>query len=175
MTIALIFAFLGVAALIAIIYLARSNRRGANLEELAGHLRRVDVRAFRNLMDENEEQFLRENLPFREFRAIHCQRMLAAAEYVRCAKKNAVILMHLAEAARQSSDPNVIAAADLLLENALRLRLYAWRTIPRLHIAIVFPGIRRTPQSVADTYDTMAHQLVMLGLRYPTHGMSSAL
>src|SRR5438270_4506030 len=106
MTIALIFAFVGFAALLAVLYVAKSNNGGVrNLDELAARLHPVDVRAFRNLMDERDEQFLREHLPFREFRVIHCQRMLAAAEYVRCAAQNAAILVHLAEAAGQSSDP----------------------------------------------------------------------
>jgi hypothetical protein len=175
--IALVSVLLAIAALCAILYFARNSRRPAgNLDQLAAQLRPVDVRAFRNLMDQDEEQFLRENLPYREFRTIHCQRMLAAAEYVRCASRNAAILVTLAQAAQQSTDPKIAAAANRLLENALHFRLYALRTIPFLHMAIVFPGIRRTPEFFADTYDSMARQVVMLGcLRYPTHGMSSAL
>jgi hypothetical protein len=176
MDIALIFAVLGVLALLAIIYLAKTHARGGkDLQELAGELRPVDVRAFRNLMSESEEQFLRENLPFREFRAIHRQRMLAATEYVRCAAHNAAILIHLGEAARQSPDPEIVSAAEKLLDNALRLRLYALQTMPRLYLAIVFPGITRTPQPFADTYDSMTRQVVMLGLQYPTHDIASAL
>jgi cytochrome c-type biogenesis protein CcmH/NrfG len=176
MNIALVFVVLGVLALFAILYLAKTGTRtGGNLEQLTGQLRPVDVRAFRNLMSESEEQFLRENLPFREFRAVHRQRMLAATDYVRCAAHNAAILITLGEAARQSSDPEIIAAAEKLLDNALRLRLYALQTMPRLYLAIVFPGIARTPQPFADAYDTMTRQVVMLGLQYPTHGIASAL
>jgi hypothetical protein len=175
MTIAIIFAVIGAIALAAIIYLARSNTRHENLGELAAQLRPVDVRAFRNLLAEHEEQFLRENLPFREFRSIHRERMLAATEYVRCAAQNAAILIRLGEAARLSTDPEIVIAADRLLDNALRLRLYAIQTLPRLYVAILLPSVARAPSSLADTYDTMTRQVVMLGLRYPTYGMSSAL
>jgi hypothetical protein len=177
MNIALIFAVLGVLALFAILYLAKTHvRSDGDLQELASQLRPVDVRAFRNLMSESEEQFLRENLPFREFRAIHRQRMLAATDYVRCAAHNAAILIYLGEAARQSQDPDIVTAAERLLDNALRLRLYALQTMPRLYLAIVLPGIARTPQPFADTYDTMTRQVVMLGcLQYPTHGIASSL
>lgn len=177
MIIALIFAVIGVVALLVIIYLATNHRsNGGNLDELAAQLRPVDVHAFRNLIAESEEQFLRERLPFLEFRAIHAQRMLAATEYIRCAAQNAAILIQLGEAARLSSDSEVVASAEKLVDNALRLRLYAFQTVPRLYLAIVFPSTNRGPHSLADTYDNMTRQVVMLGcLQYPTHGMSAAL
>lgn len=175
MTIAIIFALLGIVALAAIIYLAKSNTRNGNLDELAAQLHPVDVRAFRNLINESEEQFLRDNLSFRDFRSIHRERMVAAVEYVHCAAKNAAILVRLAEAACLNSDPEIVAAGERLLENALRLRLYAWQTIPRLYVAILLPGIARGPYSLPENYDTVKRQVVMLGLRFPTHGMPSAL
>jgi hypothetical protein len=175
MTIAIVFALIGVIALAAILYLAKSNARDGNLDKLAAQLRPIDVRAFRNLMNESEERFLRENLSFRDFRAIHRERMLAASEYVYCAAKNAAILARLAEAACVNSDPEIVMAAERLLENALRLRLYAFQIIPRLYLAILLPSMAQTPYSLAENYDTMKRQVVMLGLRFPTHGMSSAL
>ncbi|HZQ20590.1 MAG TPA: hypothetical protein VFA90_18005 [Terriglobales bacterium] len=175
MTLAIVFAILGVLALVAIIYLAKSSTRHGNLDELAGQLRPVDVRAFRNLIDQSEEHFLRENLSFADFRSVHRERMLAAAEYVHCAAKNAAILVRLAEAARVSPEPEIVAAGERLLENALRLRLYAWQMIPRLYVAILLPGVVRGPHSLPENYDTIRRQVVMLGLRFPTHGMSSAL
>ena len=176
MTIAIIFSIIGVLALFSIIYLARNHAAsGGNLDQLSAQLRPVDVRAFRNLMAESEEQFLRENLPFGEFWAIHRQRMLAAVEYVRCAAENATILIRLGEAARLSPDPEIVNAAERLLDNALRLRLYALQAIPRLYMAILLPGLGRAPYTFADRYDRMTRQVVMLGLRYPTHGISAAL
>ena len=175
MTLAVIFALLGVLALVAIVYLAKSNTRNGNLDELAAQLRPVDVRAFRNLMDQGEEQFLRENLSFGDFRSVHRERMMAAAEYVHCAAKNAAILVRLAEAARVSAEPEIITAGEKLLENALKLRLYALQMIPRLYVAILLPAVARGPYSLAENYDVMKRQVVMLGLRFPTHGISSAL
>lgn len=115
----------GVIALVLILQLAKGLRRiGGNLDEMAARLRPIDVDAFRNLIDEREEEYLRANLPSREFRRIHRQRMLAVVEYVWSATRNTSILIGLGEAAKQSRDPAVVAAADKLLENALRLRLY---------------------------------------------------
>jgi hypothetical protein len=164
MTVPLIFLALGILALIFIVVLAKGQlSRGGNLGELASRLRPIDVEAFRNLIDEGEEDFLRERLTAREFRSIYRERMLAAAEYVWCASQNAGILTRLAEAARQDQDPATTAAAEKLLDNALRLRLYAFRVVPRLYLAALLPWAACKPIFVADTYDTITRQYVMLG------------
>ena len=52
------------------------------LENPAEHMRAVDLEAFRNLVDADEEEFLRANLPSAEFRRIQLERLRAAVEYV---------------------------------------------------------------------------------------------
>jgi hypothetical protein len=177
MMIPFIFAGAGLLGLFLILYLAKGLRSpGANLDELASQLRPIDVDAFRNLIDEREEKFLSERLPSWEFRRIQRRRNLAAVEYIWCAAQNAAILIRLGEAARQNPDPAIAAAAEKLVENALRLRLYAFQAVPRLYFTAVFPWAHGSPNFIADTYDTMTRQVVMLGcLQYPTRGMSSAL
>ena len=159
----------GLLGLLLIFYLASGLRtKGGDLDQLVTQLRPIDVNAFRNLIDEREEEYLRTHLPPQEFRSIHRERMLAAVEYVWCATKNTAILMTLGEAAKQSSDPALVAAADKLLENAVRLRLYAIRSLPRLYFSMVFPSANRAPHFVAETYDAMVRQAVVLGcLRHP--------
>ena len=177
MTIVIIFVLLGLMALALTIYLAKNHlSRGGALDELATRLRPVDVDAFCNLISANEQQYLCEHLPPREFRSIHRERMGAAVEYVRCAAHNASILMRLGEAARQHSDSSVRQAGEKLLENGLRLRLYAIQVIPRLYLSMAFPKAGPAPDILADTYDNMSRQVVTLScLHFPTHGMSSAL
>ena len=177
MILAFLFVLVGLLALLLIIFSARGQfTTGGDLDELASQLRPVDIDAFRNLIATSEQQYLREHLPPAEFRALHRQRMLAATEYIRCAAQNAAILIRLGEAARHNPDPAVTAAAEKLLENAFHLRLYAFQVVPRLYVAMIFPQISSSPYALADTYDTMARQVVLLGcLQYPTHGMSSAL
>lgn len=164
-----IFAGVGLLGLFLILYLAMGLRpKGGNLDELTAQLRPIDVNAFRNLIDDGEEEYLRAHLPMSEFRGIHRERMMAAVEYVWCATKNTSILMSLGEAAKQSGDPKVVAAADKLLENAVRLRLYAIQSLPRLYLSMVFPNASAATQVVAETYDTMVRQAIILGcLRRP--------
>lgn len=177
MTIAILFIFVGLLAFALILYLAKGHlSRGGDLQKLATELRPVDVSAFCNLISASEQRYLQENLPPREFRKIHRERMGVAVEYVRCAANNASILMRLGEAARQHSDPSVQEAGAKLLENGLRLRLYAIQVVPRLYLSMAFPKSGPFPATLADTYDNMSRQVVTLNcLQFPTHGMSSAL
>jgi hypothetical protein len=169
MTLPFIFAGIGLLGLFLILYLAVGLRpKGGNLDDLVAQLRPIDVDAFRNLIDEREEEYLRAHLPMREFRGVHRERMMAAVAYVWCATRNTSILMRLGEAAKQSSDPAVVAAADRLLENALRLRLYAIQSLPRLYLSMVFPHASAAPHLIAEIYDTMTRQAIVLAcLRRP--------
>jgi hypothetical protein len=65
--------------------------------------------------------------------------------------------------------------AEKLIANAIRLRLYAFQAIPRLYIATILPLQRPSPVRVADRYEQMARQVVLLGLQHPMHGVSSLL
>ena len=165
MTLPLIFVLAACVSLLLIIFLFRGHRQqGGDLDELAAQLRPIDVSAFRNLIDEREEQFLRNRLPASVFRSIHRQRMFAAAEYVRGAARNAGILIRLAEAAKNDSDPAVSAAAEKLLDNALGLRLYAFQVVPRLYLSALVPSITHAPHSVVEKYDLATRQMTMLQL-----------
>jgi hypothetical protein len=177
MMFSLIFVVIGVLSLILIVYLAKGHHSaGGNLDELASKLKFIDVNAFRNLIDEGEEEFLRVRLPRHEFRSIQRERKLAAIEYIWCAAQNAAMLIRLGEAAKQDPDPAVSAAADKVVENALRLRLYAFQVVPRLYLSMVLPGASLAPYFVADTYDKITRQAVMLGcLQHSTREMSRAL
>jgi hypothetical protein len=97
-------------------------------------------------------------------------------EYVSCAAQNAAVLLRLADAGRRSSDPATAEAAEKLVQNALRLRLYALQAIPRLYLGMVLPGARITAVGIAERYEQMTRLVVLLGcLQYPTRGVSAAL
>jgi hypothetical protein len=169
-----------VVALLALGFLIRLAKGHASssevLENPAGHIRAVDIAAFRNLIDPDEEEFLRANLAPAEFRGIQRERLRAAVEYVSCAAQNAAILLRLADAGRHSPDPATAEAAQKLVDNALLLRLYALHAIPRLYLGMIFPGSRISPVRIAERYEQMARLVVLLGcLQYPTRGVAAAL
>lgn len=170
MTLAIILAVLALGVPVGI-RLVKRRTVAPRLEQL----RPVDLRAFGNLMDPDEEEYLRLNLAPAEFRRIQRERLRAAVEYVKGAAFNAGVLMHFAEAARRSPDPATAQAAVKLIDNAIRLRSYAFQAIPRFYLGIVFPGHRISSARVAESYEQMTRQVVLLGLQYPTGTISAAL
>jgi hypothetical protein len=164
-------------ALSCLLWFAKAQASASKaLENPAEHIRAVDVEAFRNLIDPDEEEFLRTNLPPVEFRKIQRERLRAAVEYVSCAARNAAILVRVADAGRRSPDPATAEAAEKLVDNAVRLRLYALHAIPRLYLGMILPGSRISPVRIAESYEQMTRLVVLLGcLQYPTRGVSAAL
>jgi hypothetical protein len=135
----------------------------ANVAELQGKLRPVDVLAFRNLVDPEEENYLREHLPSGEFRRIQRERMRAAIDYVQCVAGNAAVLLRLGEAARESADPEVANAGKELVESALRIRISALSAGVRLRVRIVMPGLQVSPSAVSNSYENLTGLVGRLG------------
>jgi hypothetical protein len=177
MTAMLAIVVVSLLALFAVVLLAKGYGANAKLlDNPQKHMRAVDIEAFRNLIDPAEEDFLRRNLHLSEFRSIQRARLLAAVEYVAGAAHNAAILMRIAETARHSQDPETARMAETLVENALRLRRYAFQVKFRLYLGIIIPAAQIAPVGIAERYEQMTRQVIMLGcLRYPVGGVSAAL
>jgi hypothetical protein len=138
--------------------------------ELVNRLRSVDVEAFCNLVDPDEEEFLRSSLPPSLFRSVQRERLLAATEYVSAVSHNAAILSRIGEASRHHADPEVIRAGQELANNAVRLRLHCTLVLLRLWTAIVLPGVGLSPVSLAERYQHLSGLARRLGrLRHPAN------
>lgn len=172
MTITLLSILFAVVALA--LFVLRSIRIGRVLmdeEELSKQIRAVDLDAFRNLTDPEEEEFLRTNLPAPEFRAIQRQRLRAAIDYVGGVSHNAALLLQLGQTARRSPDARIAEAGRRLVDNALRLRLYSVLAICKLCLRIAFPGAVLQPAGIVDRYQQMTEGAAQLGrLQYPSRG-----
>lgn len=176
MTISIALVVLSVLALLFLLRLAKGQsiapRSG---DRPADSIRFVDVEAFRNLIDPEEEDYLRRSLGPADFRKIQRKRLRAATEYISSAAHNAKVLLQLGEAARHSPDPATAAMAEKLINDAIRLRLYAFQVMPRLYVAMLLPVPRLSAIRVAERYEQIARQVVLLRLRYPMSGASRAL
>lgn len=156
-----VFALLAMGALI----VAARGRSGTvtDVAELQGRLRPVDVLAFRNLVDADEEEFLRSKLPAKVFRMVQRERIGAAVEYVQCVAQNASVLLRLGEAARASADPEIANAGRELVESALKIRIYALSAAMRLRVRRVLPGLRVSPSGVSSSYENLTGLVSRLG------------
>jgi hypothetical protein len=156
MTLAFFIAFLALTGLILLLLVTRGYSNSVRgLEDLAGRTRPIDIEAFRNIIDPVEEEFLRANLPTGEFRSVQRQRLLAASEYVSSAAHNAAVLLRLGQAGLHHADPTVAAAARQLVENALRLRIYALLSLAKLYVRFAVPEARLSSESLAENYQQL--------------------
>lgn len=170
MTLSFTLIFVALAILLLLLYIeGGQNSSVKGLEDLAGRTRPVDLEAFRNLVDPQEEEFLRASLRPPEFRAIQRERMRAALEYVRNTSHNASCLLHLGEAAARSADSGISQAGRQLVDSALRLRVYALLSGTMLYLRMLLPGTRLSYGRLADKYQhlsALASQLALM--QYPT-------
>ncbi len=131
----------------------------AQLVDLQGRTTAIDLAAFPNHPPAQEEEYLRQQLPAREFRSTQRERMRAAIAYVRGALQNAAILLRLGEAAQRSADPHLAAAGRKLVDTAVRMRLYAFFALMKLYLNLAFPGLRLSPSAVADRYEGLTEAM----------------
>lgn len=131
--------------------------------------RSVDMEAFCNLMDPEEESFLRSNLPPRLFRSVQRERLLTATEYVRAVSLNAAILLRIGEATRHDPDPEVVRAGQELANNAVRLRLHCSLVLLRLWTNLLLPRAGQSSLPLVERYQHLGGLARRLGqLRHPS-------
>jgi len=157
---------LGLFALVMMVVLLLAVRGQSatveNLQELEGRTQPVDLQAFRNLTDPQEERYLKERLAPADFRAIQRERLHAALGYVRRVAQNASILLRLGEAARRSPDPEVARAAGELAESALNLRMHALLAVGLLRARTLFPDARWSPVRLVADYQRVRDRVARL-------------
>ncbi len=164
MTITLILVTFAVLALAFFLFWVR---RGAVLRgdesDISHRLVAVNLAAFRNLVDETEEQFLRANLPSKEYRGIHRARARASLDYVSGVFSNAGILLQFGQLARRSADPEIAEAGRRLVDSAARLRLFAVLAGGKLIIGMLFPDANLGTMGIADSYHQTREWAAVIG------------
>jgi hypothetical protein len=171
MTITLLLILFAFVALV--FFVVRGFGPGGHLDqsELSKHIREVDLEAFRNLVDAEEEEFLRLNLPAGEFRAIQRQRLRAALDYLAAVSHNSALLLHFGQSARRSADARIVEAGQNLVDEALPLRLYSALAVCKLCLRMAFPDAVLQPAGIAERYQQMTEGAAQLGrLQYPSKG-----
>lgn len=170
MTTALLIGFSAVVVLVLVRAVLRHHHLVPDVNSAANSMQALDLEAFRNLVDPVEEDYLRNHLSPEVFHSIQRKRMRAALEYVRRTAYNAAILLHLGEAARQNSNPQLATAAGELIADAMQLRINAKLAILVLYTRIVFPGAHISVGRVTRTHEMLASGLRHLGrLQDPAH------
>ncbi len=140
------------------------------VDDLAGCTEPIDLPAFLNLLDPAEEEFLRANLSPQVFRRIQRQRLLAAAEYVRCAARNAAIVVRLGEAASAEASTEISGIGQELVTAAIRLRALAFLALCVLYVKTAIPNSRLSLLQIPNLYEHLLERVGYLArLTSPAH------
>jgi len=153
-------------ALVIVVFLffqvwSRYSRDGQKMR-VAG-LTPVDLDAFENLTDPEEEEYLRENLSSAEFRRIQRLRIRAAKMYVAALSQNASTLVAVGQSARFHPDPEIAASGQQILQGALRLKVWCAVSFVRLNTALLFPTFLSPSNSGVSNYLTVKYLAATLG------------
>jgi len=128
-----------------------------------GAIRPIDIEAFRNLIDADEDNYLRRRLPPARYRAVRRERLRAMAAYVHVAKSNAAVLVRMGGTALASGDPQVAGAAQQLVNDALLLRRNTAVALMRIYLALAWPNSEFAAVRVVDRYERLSGAAMLLG------------
>src|SRR6266849_274070 len=114
------------ALLILLWHLTWASTAGADPLQVWGvQSHKVNVDAFRLLVDPDEAAYLWKSVPEVEFRRLQRKRIALALRSVSRMASNATLLMRVATLARQANDSEIASAADRLMFLSFRVRMNA--------------------------------------------------
>jgi cell division protein FtsL len=161
MSATLLFVLVALALLVVFATLAtRRTKDFPDVDQAVTAMQSLDIEAFRNLVDPEEEAFLRASLPPQEFRRIKRERARAALAYVKALSYASLRFARFGDAAQRSPDPAIAASGRQIANCAIYLRLRALDASVHLILSTIFPGFGPRPlRSLLEQYDHAAHLL----------------
>jgi hypothetical protein len=152
--------------LVAVFTYIAARRKGdsLNVDKARSSMASLDMEAFRNLVDPEEDAFLQSCLPTDQFRAIKRERAWAALAYARALSQVALEFSRFGHALRHSPDPSLADLGREVARGAIHLRILALKATARLFIAATFPKLpQRSPRSLFEQYGHSAGLLARYG------------
>lgn len=144
---------------VGLFYVAARGRRRREGQTV----RAVDLKAFRTLVDRDDELFLKERLPRSKFSRIKRQRVAVTMRYVGRIANNASLVMGVGESARLSPDPEVAQTASQIIGLASELRVQCLVALAKLSMEYAVPSLQLTPALLAPEYQRLRENVVRLG------------
>ncbi len=156
-----VFVLIAFVLLAAFATLATRRTKGLpDVDHALSTIRSLDIEAFRNLVDPEEEAFLRASLTDQEFRKIKRERSLAALAYVKALSQASLRFARFGDAAQRSPDPAIAASGKQIANSAIYLRLCALDASVQMTLSAAFPGLGPRPlRSLLHQYDRAAYLL----------------
>ena len=161
MSATLVFVLIAFVLLLSFAYLANRRRKSSpDVDQALTTIHSLDIEAFRNLVDPEEEAFLRARLPARDFRRIKRERAWTALAYVKALSHASLQFARFGDAAQRSPDPAIAASGRQIANSAIYLRLRALDASVQLTLAATFPALAPRPlRSLLEHYDHASYLL----------------
>jgi hypothetical protein len=136
-----------------LLWTIRGGARRSLGEQTAPRFYAVDIAAFRNLLSQDEEDFLRSALTNGSYRKVRRVRLRAAQEYLLWISANCATL--LAVLRLRASEPELDGMTDTeeLVRQTLRLRLISLGFWVLLWIEFLLPGLQIRPFAAVRRYE----------------------
>src|SRR5436305_1192347 len=113
----------------------------ASLDDFQRRWKNVDLRALTNLMDREEERYLRDHLSRRDFKMIQRKRLAVTWEYLSRVGANARLMVRAGQAIQHSSQGEQFLEAYALVADSMRLRNAVLKAQFSIAARFVFPEI----------------------------------
>jgi chromosome condensin MukBEF complex kleisin-like MukF subunit len=134
----------------------------------------LDLLAFHNLNDRQDELFLRDRVSRKEFYRLKRIRIGVTWKYVRRIADNSAAVLRMAGSTRQDPDPQVIEAVAQITELATHIRVQCLIAFAKLTVEYIFPSVQLTPATLATQYESLRENVVRLGSLHPQEVASVA-
>jgi hypothetical protein len=144
----------------------------SRLHECTTH---VDLEAFRNLLDSENDNFFRARLDANQFRLLQKQRDRVALAYLRLIAANAAVVLQLSEPLRSSSNEATRLAAERVVGVALRLRINSLLAMVRLRFFLLFSVQRLHATRLVMDYPSFVAEVMSLVMLYAPGETSSII
>jgi len=131
-------------------------------QELLTLCRHVDIEAFRNLADPQQERYLALVLPKGRLQNLQRQRARVLLAYVGTVAHNAALLITLGGNARLGPESEQREAGVRLVNAALQMRIHALMAIVKLRLALLLPTSRLGSLNVPDGYSSLTEAASLL-------------
>jgi hypothetical protein len=175
MSTTLLFVLIAFVLLVLFAYFAvRRTKDVPNLDRASTDMRALDIEAFRNLVDPEEEAFLRARLPAPEFKKIKRERARVAFAYVRALSHASLQFARFGDTARRSPDPVIAASGKQIADSAINLRLRALDAGAQLMVAAAFPSLDpHRLRSLLQQYDHATYLLLQHNVLTRAHSRAA--
>jgi len=143
------------AVVLLVLWIVRGGAQRPSGEQTSARFYPVDLVAFRNLLSQDEEDFLRSALTTSNYHRVRRARLRAVQEYLLWIAANCATLVALLRV--RTTDSELASAPDTggLVQNALKLRVISLGFWALLWIEFLLPGIEVRPAAAIRRYENV--------------------